>query len=238
VAVGSYPLTITATDSTGSPEHSSTVVLIVNPPASFTLGAQPSSRSIIQGQSTTFDASVTPQGGYEGSGSFEVTGLPSGANGSFSPGGYANGAGTGTLTVTTSPSTPAGTYSLMITATDATGAPAQSTSVSLTVTPAAEPDFGLTATPGTVVLKRGRADSYNITVTPNGGFNETLMLSVTGLPPSATASFSPNFLNGGGTSTLTITTSNPATPKGTFTLTITAQSQTKTRSTTVTLKVQ
>ena len=89
-----------------------------------------------------------------------------------------------------------------------------------------------------MVVKRGRTDSYNVTVTPSGGFNETVSLSVSGLPPSTTASFSPNFLNGGGTSTLTITTANPATPKGTFTLTITATSGSKTRSTTVTLKVQ
>ena len=238
VAVGSYPLTITATDSTGTPQHSSTVMLVVNPPASFTVGASPSSSSVVQGQSTTFTASVTGQNGYEGSGNFSVTGLPANANGSFSPGGYANGSGQSTLTVTTSASTPAGTYSLIITATDSTGAPVSSTTVSLTVTPAAQPDFTLAATPGTLVLKRGRSDSYNVNVTPSGGFSDTVSLSVTGLPPSTSASFSPAFLNGGGTSTLTITTDNPATPKGTFTLTITALSGPRTRSITVTLKVQ
>jgi hypothetical protein len=237
VAVGSYPLTVTATDSTGTPTHSSSVVLVVNPPASFTVGAQPSSRSVVQGQSTTFTASVTAQNGYEGSGSFSVTGLPAGAGGSFSPSGYSNGGGQSTLTVTTSGSTPVGTYPLTITATDTTGAPVNSTSVSLTVTSAAQPDFALAATPGTLVVKRGRSDSYNVTVTPSGGFNETVSLSVTGLPASTSASFSPSFLNGGGTSMLTITTDNPATPKGTFTLTITAQSMSKTRSITVTLKV-
>jgi uncharacterized membrane protein len=237
VAVGSYPLTITATDGTGTPSHSSSVMLVVNPPASLTVGASPSSQSVVQGQSTTFTATVTPQNGYEGSGSFSVTGLPSGAGGSFS-GGYANGGGSSTLTVTTGASTPAGTYQLTITATDTTGAPVNSTNVSLTVTSAAQPDFALAATPGTMVVKRGKSDAYNVTVTPSGGFNETVSLSVTGLPPSSTASFSPGFLNGGGTSTLTITTENPATPKGTFTLTITAQSASKTRSTTVTLKVQ
>jgi uncharacterized membrane protein len=238
VAAGSYPLTVTATDTTGSPTQSSTVMLVVNPPASFTVGATPSSRSIVQGQSTTFTASVTAQNGYQGSGNFSVTGLPAGAGESFSPGGYSNGAGQSTLTVTTSGTTPAGTYSLTITATDTSGAPVNSTNVSLTVTPAAQPDFTLTATPGTMVVKRGRSDSYNVTVTPSNGFNETITLSVTGLPASTSASFTPLFLSGGGTSTLTITTDNTATPKGTFTLTITAQSQSKTRSTTVTLKVQ
>ena len=237
VAVGSYPLTITATDSTGTPSHSSSVTLVVNPPASLTVGASPSSQSVAQGDSTTFTATVTPQNGYEGSGSFSVTGLPSGAGGSFS-GGYANGGGSSTLTVTTGASTPAGTYQLTIIATDTTGAPVNSTNVSLTVTSTAQPDFALAATPGTMVVKRGRSDTYNVTVTPSGGFNETVSLTVTGLPPSTSASFLPEFLNGGGTSVLTITTANPATPKGTFTLTIIATSESKTRSTTVTLKVQ
>jgi uncharacterized membrane protein len=238
---GTYPLTITAADASNSPSDSEVVTLVVNPPAptgGFTLGALPSSRSITPGQSTTFDATVTAQSGYTGSGTFTVTGLPAGAGGSFSPAGYSNGSGQSTLTVTTDVSTPAGTYPLTITATDTNNTPVQSTSVSLTVTSAAQPDFTLAATPGTVVLKRGKSDTYNVTVTPSGGFNETVSLSVAGMPSPASASFSPSFLNGGGTSTLTITTENPATPKGTFTLTITATSASKTRSITVTLKVQ
>ena len=157
------------------------MTLVVNPPAptgGFTLGASPSSRSITPGQSTTFDATVTRQTGYTGSGTFSVTGLPTGADGSFSPAGYSNGSGQSTLTVTTDASTPAGTYPLTITATDTNGTPVQSTNVSLTVTPAARPDFALAATPGTLVVKRGKSGSYNVTVTPSGGFNETVALSV------------------------------------------------------------
>jgi hypothetical protein len=236
---GTYQLTITAADTSNSPADSEVVTLVVNPPAptgGFTLGASPSSRSIAPGQFTTFDATVAAQSGYEGSGSFSVTGLPTGADGSFSPTGYANGGGQSTLTVTTDASTPAGTYVLIITATDTNGTPVQSTSVSLTVTSAAEPDFTLSATPGTLVVKRGKSGSYNVTVTPAGGFNETVSLSYSGLPGSTTGSFSAAFLNGGGTSALTITTA-AQTPKGTFTVTITATSASKTRSTTVTLKV-
>ena len=238
---GTYPLTITAADASNSPSDSEVVTLVVNPPApagDFTLGALPSSRSIAPGQTTTFDATVTGQTGYSGSGTFTVTGLPAGAGGSFSPAGYSNGNGSSTLTVTTDATTPPGTYTLAIKAEDTNGTPVQSTNVSLTVTSVAQPDFSLSATPGTMVVKRGKSDSYNVTVTPSGGFNETVSLTVTGLPDAATASFTPLFLNGGGTSTLTITTANPGTPKGTFTLTITATSGPKTRSTTVTLKVQ
>ena len=237
---GTYQLTITAADTSNTPADSAVVTLVVNPAAptgGFSLGATPSSRSIAPGQSTTFTATVTAQSGYEGSGSFSVIGLPAGADGSFSPTGYPIGGGQSTLTVTTSASTPAGTYSLTIAATDSSGAPAQSTNVSLTVTPAAETDFAMSATPGTLVVKRGKSGSYNVTVTPSGGFNETVSLGYSVLPASATASFTPTFLNGGGSSTLTITTT-AQTPKGTFTVTITATSASKTRSITATLKVQ
>jgi uncharacterized membrane protein len=130
-----------------------------------------------------------------------------------------------------------GTYPLTITATDANGTPVQQTNVSLTVTQAATADFALAATPGTVVVKRGKSGSYNVTVTPSGGFNETVSLSHSTLPASVTASFSPASLNGGGTSALTIATT-AQTPKGTFTVTITATSGSLSRSTTVTLKIQ
>ena len=237
---GTYQLTVTAADTSNTPADSEVVTLVVNPPAptgGFSLGASPSSRSIAPGQSTTFDATVTAQAGYTGSGAFSVTGLPAGAGDSFSPAVYSNGSGSTTLTVTTDASTPAGTYPLTITATDANGTPVQSTIVSLTVTSVAAADFALAATPGTLVVKRGRSDSYNVNVTPSGGFNETVSLNYSGLPASTTASFSPAFLSGGGTSALTITTT-AQTPKGTFTLTITAQSLSKSRSITVTLKVQ
>ena len=80
VAAGSYTLAIVATDSGGALQQSASVTLVVNGPAgSFTLGATPGSQTVTQGQGTSFSATVTPQNGYSGSGSYSVTGLPAGA---------------------------------------------------------------------------------------------------------------------------------------------------------------
>jgi hypothetical protein len=55
-------------------------------------------------------------GGIPGVATFSVSGLPAGANGTFSPVTIPGGTGSTTLTVSTSTSTPAGTYTLGITA--------------------------------------------------------------------------------------------------------------------------
>ena len=64
------------------------------------------------GGSTSYSVTISPTGGFTGQVTFSVSGLPSGANGSFSP----NPATTSSsLSVTTSASTPAGTYTLTLT---------------------------------------------------------------------------------------------------------------------------
>jgi hypothetical protein len=210
----------------------------IPPTPTFTLGATPSSQTVTQGQSTTYTAAVTPQNGYTGSGSFTVTGLPASATGTFSPAAFSNGSGSTTLTVQTASNSPVGTYALNIVATDGTGSPVQSTTVTLNVNAPAPTDFSISASPSNRVIKRGDSGAYSVTVTPTNGFNEAVAFSVSGVPAGISASFSPGSVPGSGSSTLTIATSNPSSPKGTFTLTITGTSASKTRSTTVTLKVQ
>jgi hypothetical protein len=209
-----------------------------DPPApNFSLGATPASRTITQGQATTFDAAVTSVNGYTGGGSFSVTGLPANATASFSPTSYSGGSGTSTLTITTAANTPAGSSQLTITAADTSGTPAQSTIVTLTVNAVQVPDFTLTASPSSRNIKRGRSGTYTVTVTPSGGFNESVAFSLTGCPSNTTCTFSPGTVNGGGSSTLTIATTN-STPRNTYTLVITGTSASMTRSASVSLRVQ
>ena len=62
--------------------------------------------------STSYGVTISPTGGFTGQVTLSVSGLPTGANGSFTP----NPAITSsTLAVTTSTSTPKGTYTLTIT---------------------------------------------------------------------------------------------------------------------------
>ena len=78
-------------------------------------------QTVAQGQSTSFDETVTAQNGYSGIGTFGVTGLPSGATATFAPADFSGGMGSSTLTIATAASTPTGTYTLTITATDSGG---------------------------------------------------------------------------------------------------------------------
>jgi hypothetical protein len=104
-----------------------------------------------------------------------------------------------------------------------------------TVTTLAAPDFSLTAAPSSQTVTRGASTSYTISVTPSGGFTSAVNLAVTGLPPGATGSFTPNPTTG--TSTLTVQTSTTG-KSGTYTLTITGTSSNLKHTATVTLQVR
>jgi hypothetical protein len=97
-------------------------------------------------------------------------------------------------------------------------------------------DFTLASAPATQnVLQAGFADYY-VGVTPRNGFNGTVSFAVTGLPPGASATFTPATIVGSGATTLRILTSG-TTPLGNYPLTITATSGLLTRTTSPTLVV-
>ena len=95
------------------------------------------------------------------------------------------GATTGPITVTT----------LDGTATSAT---------SFTVTPGGPP-FSLIPTASSQTVSAGASVSYLVNISRTAGFTDNLTFSVAGLPPAATASFSPNPTSGN-FSTMTVTT--------------------------------
>ncbi|MGH9678428.1 MAG: LamG-like jellyroll fold domain-containing protein, partial [Candidatus Acidiferrales bacterium] len=109
--IGSSTLTIIGTS--GSLTHSASTILVVSAPPDFSLNSSPSSQSVIQGSSTNYLQTVTGSGGFTGTVTFSVTGLPTGATGTFNPTSVTT-SGTSTLTVSTTGTTPAGTYPLTI----------------------------------------------------------------------------------------------------------------------------
>jgi uncharacterized membrane protein len=230
---GAYTLTIKGVSSSGTLTHTTTVSLVVNPPPDFTLSASPASRTVIQGGPTTYGVTITPTGGFTDPVTLSVSGLPSGADGSFTPN-PATGASS-TLSVTTKPSTPAGTYTLTIQGVSGSGTLTHTTTVSLVVN--VPPDFTLSASPASRTVIQGGPTSYGVTISPTGGFTDPVTLSVSaGLPSGASGSFTPNPATA--SSTLSVTTS-ASTPTGTYTLTIqgVSGSGTLTHTTTVTLVV-
>jgi len=196
------------------------------PGPDFTLSASPSSRTVTPGGSTSYDVTISPTGGFTDPVTLSVSGLPT--TGSFTPN---PATASSTLSVTTSPSTPLGAYTLTITA--VSGSLTHTTTVTLVVyTP---PDFTLSAAPASrTVGLLGGSTSYSVTIGPTGGFTDPVTLSVSGLPSSANGSFTPNPATT--SSTLSVTT-NPITLPGTYTLTITGVSGSLTHTTTVTLVV-
>jgi hypothetical protein len=199
------------------------------PTPDFSVSATPASSTVTRGQPTSYNVTITPTGGFAGAVGLSVSGLPTGAMGTFNPNPATS---TSTLSVTTSATTPAGTYPLTITGTN--GALTHQTSVTLVVqAPAA--DFTLGASPASRTVSRGGSTTYAVTITPVNGFSGSVSLSVSGLPQKTSASFSPNPATS--SSTLTVTT-NKKTNRGTSTLTIKGTSGSLTRTKTVTLVVQ
>jgi uncharacterized protein (DUF2141 family) len=166
---GSYPLVLSLTN--GSIVHSGNLTLNVGPPGSnfgdFVGTFTPNYQNISSGQVATYQVQISSVSGFTGSVTLSVSGLPTGATGTFNPPVITGGSGTSTLTVTTTASTPNGQYSL--TATGTSGSLTHSGTLVLNVNPPGTyfGDFTGTVTPtSTQTIKVGQAASWSIAIQP------------------------------------------------------------------------
>jgi len=203
------------------------------PVADFSMNSTPSSQTVTVGSGTSYSVSTTALNGDSAPITLSVSGLPSGANGTFTSNPVNPGSGS-TLNIRTSGSTPTGSYTLTIGGND--GTHTHSNQVTLVVNPVATPDFTISASPSSRSVKRGNSTTYTVSVGSVAGFSGTVSLSVSGLPSGVTASFSPSSVTGSGNSTMSVSTTRSA-PRGTFTLTIKGASGTLSHTTTVTLQL-
>ncbi len=104
----------------------------------FNLVSSPSSRTVAQGQATSYDVSLSLESGAPEYVSLSVSGLPSGAIATLTPASVTP-AGTSTLFVTTAETTPPGPYTLTIEASG--GGVNKLATVSLIVAPIQEQSF-------------------------------------------------------------------------------------------------
>jgi galactose oxidase-like protein/PKD domain-containing protein len=214
-SAGTFTATLTVTDNAGLTDpHPPTRTITVNPAPDFSIAASPTSQSAVQGSNAQYTVSIGALNGFSDAVGFSISGLPSGASGSFAPTSV-TGSGTSTLTITTSASTPPGSYPLTITGATAT----LSHSVNVTLTVTSTGDFSLSAASSTLTISRGNAGSDAVTVGALQGFTGTVTLSLTGLPARTSASWNPSGVAGSGSSVLTIRVNKPA-KSGTYNLTI------------------
>jgi uncharacterized membrane protein len=214
IAPGTYPLTITGTS--GSLSHSTGISLVVNAAASdFALAVSPSSQTVTVSGGATYTASVSAQNCFTGNVSFTVSGLPTGASASFTPSAVA-GSGSSTLGVNTDGTTPAGNYTLTITASG--GGASHNSAVTLAVT-----DFALSQSSSSVTVVAGSCVGETVTVSSMNGFSGGVSFGLSGLPTGASATFSPSTITGSGSSTSSIC-ATASTVAGTYPLTLAASS--------------
>ncbi|MGW6194600.1 S8 family serine peptidase [Kribbella sp. NPDC055110] len=124
---GTY--TITVSSSSGSLSHQVALTLVVNRP-DFGVTVSPSSASVLRGQTATYTATVSPSGGFTGSVTLTVSGLPPNAFATWTGNPVAT-SGNAVLKVRTTSSTTRGTFTLKLTATS--GPLTHQTTATLTV---------------------------------------------------------------------------------------------------------
>jgi len=178
---------------------SGTVGLTAQPIATtLTLSANPASTGL--GQQVVLTAALAPSliQNHAASGSVTFS------NGSTSIGSGTLSSGVATLNLT---SLPLGADSLTATyAGDANFGGSMASPVTETVI---EPDYSIASNPTSLTIQQGASGTVLFTITPVGGFSQSVALACSGLPANSTCTFSPATVSPNGspvTSTLTIAT--------------------------------
>lgn len=205
---------------------------VEGPQLDFIMSASPNPQTVAQGGVASYSVTVTSAGSFSSPVSFQVSGLPPGSTGSFSPllvtpseGGVA---GT-TLTIPTSLSTPVGSYNLTITGTSTIPLITHSVNVALIVTQAPA-DYVIDANPknpNPLIVNLGQCGNITVTVNSIGNFSAPVNLTLTNRPTHVTSKYTPNPITPpvGGTvkSNLTLCVGPDATPNN-YTMTVTGTS--------------
>jgi hypothetical protein len=200
LGAGSHSITaVYGSDANYAASTSASLTEVVNGPAQVgtttTLIGSPNPATV--GQSVTLTATVAEVGG---------SGVPTGTV-TFYEG--TTSLGTGTLSsgiaAYSASSLAAGTHS--ITAAyggDSSNAASTSSAVTITITAIAT-DFSIALSPTSGTASQGSTATSTITITPAGGFNQSVSFACSGLPAKTSCSFSPISVTPSGTSGVTST---------------------------------
>ncbi len=211
-AAGTYAASLTVADNASGSPHTITLSGTGTPAPAPVASLSPASLSFTATAGNT-SSPQTAQFSNTGNAPLAITGISlsgSGA-GSFAQTntcGASLAAGAScTLSITFSPATASVSSAIVNIADNASGSPQ---TLTLSGTGTAAPTFQLSASPASQSVVPGSSASYTIVVAPQGGaFTNAVNLSVSGLPPASSASFSPASLTPGSantSSTLTVQT--------------------------------
>ena len=182
--------------------------------SSFSVSASPASDTVAPGDSASYTLSTEANNGYTGTLTFSMMpGMPAGATGAFSANPI-SADGSSTLTISTSASTPPGTYPLAVMVTD--GQLIYYAYFTLVVQ---TPNFSIAVSPGSQTITAGSSATYTVSASALNGFSGDVTLSSSNLPSGISETFSPNPIAAGASSTMTIDSTSSTAP-GAYSLTV------------------
>jgi len=181
----------------------------------FSLSVSPTSQTLSSSGGTTGNYTITaiPLGGFTGTPSYSITGLPAGVSSSAI-------SSTGTFTLTAVSGLVAKSYPFTITGTSISPSLTHSITASLVVNPPPQPSFTISISPSSQSVSRGGKAIYTVTIAPVNGFTGTVALTPGGAKTGVNPTLDPTSVGPNGISTLTVLTS-PSAKKGNNTLTVT-----------------
>lgn len=206
---------VVVSGTSGSLTRTANLNLTTALPPDFTVGGVSNRTITTNGTTSGGTVTVTPANGFTSAVDLSVSGLPSGVSASFSPAQATSTNWSPAISFTATSGATLGTSTVTITGTNSSMGLTRSTTMQLTVVP--EPTFSLTGPSGGSVVA-GQSGSFGIGVSATGGFSSRVDFSAIG-PTGGSATFSPTFVNGSGSSTMTLNV-DAATNPGTQTMTL------------------
>lgn len=227
-----FQATLTITGTSGSLQHSVQIVANVIPVPDFSLLVNTTLQTVKPGSTAVYpiQVSVVPGSGFSGSVNFSATGLPANSTASFTTNPVVV-PGSTELDIHTTAQTPVGSFTVTLSGTS--GSLNHGSQLTLEVIPP-NSDFTISATPKTKTINSADGVTYTVTIGAVNGFNGTVNVTLTGLPPMTDVAFGADAPStGSGTQTIFLFTSQGVT--GTFHITLTGTSGPLQHSVTVTL---
>ncbi len=162
---------------------------------------------------------VTRSGGFTSAVTLAAQGVPTGVTATFTPASVPAGSTSATLSLSV-PSTATPGVSAITIVGSAAGMTNKQVTMAMTITPAPVGGFAIALNPATLSIQQGQTGVSAVTITRTAPFAGAVNLVLDGAPTGVTASFNPNPIAAGGTtSTVTISVTDRLAP---LSLTVTA----------------